>query len=154
MIVRGERCNKAPLSFLSSWPSCSSASGVWDRCTPSQIVLRDDPAPGKIEVVRGKLVREYMSVPPALGIAVSGQPEKQVRILTLAPCRICDPVETRQIYFHRPMHELFRTFFRTWLVMDALEKLEFTEEDTEPKIESNSNCTQLPAILAFRMKLL
>lgn len=51
------------------------------------------------------------------------------------------------------MHEIFTTFFREGLVMDAMEELAFTEEDAEPhRIESSSNFTQLPAILAFRMR--
>ena len=59
----------------------------------------------------------------------------------------------KQLYFHRPMHELFATFFKAGLVMDAMEELAFTEEDAEERIESSSNYTQLPAILAFRMRL-
>lgn len=58
-----------------------------------------------------------------------------------------------QLYFHRPMHEIFTTFFRNGLVMDAMEELAFTEEDAESRIESSSNYTQLPAILAFRMRM-
>ncbi|AEO61384.1 hypothetical protein MYCTH_2311484, partial [Thermothelomyces thermophilus ATCC 42464] len=42
------------------------------------IEVRFDPVTGESEIVRGKIVREYMSVPPSLGIAVPGQPEKQV----------------------------------------------------------------------------
>jgi hypothetical protein len=51
------------------------------------------------------------------------------------------------------MHEIFTTFFRNGLVMDAMEELAFTEEDAESRIESSSNYTQLPAILAFRMRV-
>ena len=51
------------------------------------------------------------------------------------------------------MHELFSTFFKTGLVMDAMEELAFTEEDAEERIQSSANYTQLPAILAFRMRL-
>ena len=42
------------------------------------IEVRDDPVTGECEVIRGKMIREYMSVPPAMGIAVPGQPVKQV----------------------------------------------------------------------------
>jgi hypothetical protein len=51
------------------------------------------------------------------------------------------------------MHELFATFFRHGLVMDAMEELAFAKEDGEERIESTSNFTQLPIILAFRMRL-
>jgi hypothetical protein len=50
------------------------------------------------------------------------------------------------------MHELFTSFFRAGLVMDAMEELAFTEDDAEDRIESSSNYTQLPAILSFRMR--
>ncbi|KAK4096349.1 S-adenosyl-L-methionine-dependent methyltransferase [Parathielavia hyrcaniae] len=99
------------------------------------ITVGYNPATGNEEIVRGKLIKEYMSVPPAMGIAVPGQPEKQ-------------------LYFHRPMHELFATFFKTDLVMDAMEELAFTEEDVEEnRIQSTTNFPQLPVILAFRMRL-
>ncbi|GAB1319722.1 S-adenosyl-L-methionine-dependent methyltransferase [Madurella fahalii] len=99
------------------------------------VELQPNPVTGELEVVRTKIIKDYMYVPPAMGIAVAGQPVKQV-------------------YYHRPMHELFTTFFRSGLVMDAMEELAFTEEDAEARIESSSNYTQLPAILAFRMRLL
>ncbi len=51
------------------------------------------------------------------------------------------------------MHELFAIFFKVGLVMDAMEELAFTAEDAQERIESSSNYTQLPAILAFRMRL-
>jgi hypothetical protein len=51
------------------------------------------------------------------------------------------------------MDEIFTTFFKAGLVMDAMEELAFSEEDAEERIESSSNYTQLPTILAFRMRL-
>jgi hypothetical protein len=51
------------------------------------------------------------------------------------------------------MHELFTTFFKAGLVMDAMEELAFTDTDAEERIESMSNYTQIPFILAFRMRL-
>lgn len=51
------------------------------------------------------------------------------------------------------MQELFSTFFKTGLVMDAMEEPAFTSEDATPeRLESTSNYTQLPSILAFRMR--
>ncbi|KAK3305188.1 S-adenosyl-L-methionine-dependent methyltransferase [Chaetomium strumarium] len=98
------------------------------------IQRRFNPATGEEEITRSRVITEYMDVPPAKGIAVDGQPAKQ-------------------LYFHRPMHELFATFFRHGLVMDAMEELAFSEDDGEERIESTSNFTQLPIILAFRMRL-
>ncbi|KAH6842318.1 S-adenosyl-L-methionine-dependent methyltransferase [Chaetomium sp. MPI-CAGE-AT-0009] len=93
------------------------------------------PVTGECEITRSRIIKEYMSVPPAVGIAIPGQPVKQ-------------------IYFHRPMHELFGIFFKVGMVMDAMEELAFTEEDAvEERIEATSNYTQLPFILSFRVRL-
>jgi len=52
------------------------------------------------------------------------------------------------------MAELFSTFFKAGLVMDAMEELAFTEADKDAKrVDASCNYTQLPAILAFRMRL-
>ena len=42
------------------------------------IQVRYDPATGEQVVERTLVIKEYMDVLPALGIAVPGQPEKQV----------------------------------------------------------------------------
>ncbi|KAJ4390307.1 hypothetical protein N0V85_007357 [Neurospora sp. IMI 360204] len=97
--------------------------------------LRYDGETGDLEVVRTKVIKNYLHVPPYKGIAIPGQPK-------------------RQLYFHRPMDELFTTFFRAGLVMDAMEEPAFSEEDEEKsRVESSRNYTQLPAILSFRMRL-
>lgn len=94
-----------------------------------------DPETGEQRVVRSKVVTEYLDVKPAKGVAVVGQPEKQ-------------------IYFHRPLGELFSTFFKAGLVMDKMEELAFTEADRDDeRVAASCNYTQLPAILAFRMRL-
>ncbi|KAK3375683.1 S-adenosyl-L-methionine-dependent methyltransferase [Lasiosphaeria ovina] len=98
------------------------------------IDLRFDPATGDLDVVRAKVVRDYLFVPPAKGVAFIDQPE-------------------RQLYFHRPIHELLGVFFRAGLVLDALEEPAFTAADHEARVESSANYTQLPALLAFRMRL-
>lgn len=52
------------------------------------------------------------------------------------------------------MDQLFTTFFKAGMVMDGMEELAFTEADADPeRVESNVNYTQLPAILAWRMRL-
>jgi hypothetical protein len=51
------------------------------------------------------------------------------------------------------MHELFSVFFRAGLVMDAFEEPAFAEEDgVKERIVVHSNYTQLPAIIALRMR--
>lgn len=52
------------------------------------------------------------------------------------------------------MDQLFTTFFKAGMVMDGMEELAFTEADADPeRVESSVNYTQLPAILAWRMRL-
>lgn len=52
------------------------------------------------------------------------------------------------------MDQLFTTFFKAGMVMDGMEELAFTEADVDPqRVESNVNYTQLPAILAWRVRL-
>jgi hypothetical protein len=52
------------------------------------------------------------------------------------------------------MHELFGTFFKCGLVMDRMEELAFDNDAViTEKLEAQSNFTQFPIILAFRMRL-
>ncbi|KAK8039346.1 hypothetical protein PG993_007757 [Apiospora rasikravindrae] len=98
------------------------------------IELKDRNGLDKPEITRAKVIREYLNVPPSHAVAQWGQP-------------------TLQITFHRPIHELFTTFFREGLVMDAVEEPAFTEADrVEERVEAHSNFTQLPALLAFRLR--
>ncbi|ETS79379.1 hypothetical protein PFICI_09232 [Pestalotiopsis fici W106-1] len=83
---------------------------------------------------RAKVIREYLHIPPYRGVAVWGQPAEQV-------------------IFHRSMQELFGTFFRAGLVLDAFEEPAFTEEDAiSERTYAHTNFPQLPAILSFRMR--
>ncbi|KAK7948104.1 uncharacterized protein PG986_008990 [Apiospora aurea] len=98
------------------------------------IELKDGKGLDKPEITRAKVIREYLDVPPIHGVAEWGQP-------------------TLQIIFHRPIHEIFTTFFREGLVMDAIEEPAFTEADgVKERVEAHSNFTQLPALLAFRLR--
>ena len=55
--------------------------------------------------------------------------------------------------FHRPLHEIFGTFFKRGLVLDGLEEPSFTEADANPdRIVSTVNFPQLPALMAFRLR--
>ncbi|KAK8087139.1 hypothetical protein PG994_002113 [Apiospora phragmitis] len=99
------------------------------------IELKDRNSLDKPEITRAKVIREYLDVPPSHAVAQWGQPTLQ------------------KVTFHRPIHELFTTFFREGLVMDAIEEPAFTEADrVEERIESHANFTQLPALLAFRLR--
>ena len=47
------------------------------------IEVNFDPVSGDCEVVRSKVVKEYMSVPPAMGIAVPSQSVKSVSFVRI-----------------------------------------------------------------------
>jgi hypothetical protein len=47
--------------------------------------VRNNPETGELEIIRGKIIREYMSVPPYKGVAVPGQPQKQVGSSLVSP---------------------------------------------------------------------
>lgn len=56
------------------------------------------------------------------------------------------------MFFHRPLHDLFRPFFRHGLVLDGLEEPSFTGGYDEEKIQSYCNFPQIPPIMAFRLR--
>ncbi|KAI0412522.1 S-adenosyl-L-methionine-dependent methyltransferase [Xylaria grammica] len=89
---------------------------------------------GYPEIIRAKTIEKYLDVPPYSDVALYGQP-------------------ALQIIYHRSFQELFSTFFKTGLVMDAMEEPAFGPEDAMPdRIQASCNYTQLPAILAFRLR--
>ncbi|KAK4452617.1 PvdO [Podospora aff. communis PSN243] len=99
------------------------------------ITIDCDPATGELRTVRSKIITEYLDVKPAMGDALAGQPRKQV-------------------VFHRPIGELYTTFFKQGLVLDAMEELAFTKEhENKARVDSSANYTQLPALLAWRMRM-
>ncbi|KAK6065899.1 methyltransferase type 11 [Seiridium cupressi] len=116
----------------------------------------DSSSTAGLKVTRGKVIREYMHVPPYRGVASYGQPAQQVSSIQgfLVPCPTGrSEIDARKVYFHRSMHELFGIFFRPGLVMDGFEELAFSEEDgSKERIEVHTNFPQLPAILAFRLR--
>ncbi|TLD14624.1 hypothetical protein PspLS_11032 [Pyricularia sp. CBS 133598] len=89
---------------------------------------------GELVVERARIVKDYMSIPPYRGLAIPGQPAKQ-------------------IYYHRTFQDLFAPFFRAGLVLDRLDELAFSEEDGDPdRIESTLNFTQIPIMMSFRVR--
>ncbi|KAH8123567.1 hypothetical protein FP744_10005897 [Trichoderma asperellum] len=89
---------------------------------------------GDQEIVLSKVIHEYLNVEPCKGVFIVGQ-------------------EAPQLYFHRPVHELFGVFFKRGLVMDALEEPSFTQEDVVPeRLYATANFTQFPALMSFRFK--
>lgn len=136
-----------------------------------QIIEEDEHTSASVHVVRSKIITKYLDVPPWRGVFAYDQPEQQVS--NSSPISSPQPpfssslvqrkekkrltrsqlVREQKYYFHRPLHELFATYFRAGLVMDALEEPAFTKEQGNPgMLESHRNFDQLPAILAFRMR--
>lgn len=57
--------------------------------------------------------------------------------------------------FHRPLHEIVAPFFNLGLLMDRLEEPNFDESFVdESRPHASKNYTQLPKVLAFRMRSL
>jgi hypothetical protein len=115
-----------------------------------------DPATMAFETTIGKTIIEYLNIDPYKGVAVPGQDHPQVREHKWQDVAILGYMLTgAKLYFHRPIHELFSTFFGAGLVMDGLEEPCFKKEDGDPRrMLSTSNFVQLPPILGFRLRLM
>ncbi|EFE40723.1 hypothetical protein TRV_04548 [Trichophyton verrucosum HKI 0517] len=101
------------------------------------VEYKDNPESGREEVFHSLKMTKYLHVPPYKGVATQSQPHPQ-------------------LYFHRPMHEIFAPFFKAGLVLDALEEPNFDEAYVKARdldIGSLRQFTQFPKILAFRMKI-
>ncbi|GBF60162.1 hypothetical protein TMEN_2567 [Trichophyton mentagrophytes] len=101
------------------------------------VEYRDNPESGREEAFHSLKMTKYLHVPPYKGVATQSQPHPQ-------------------LYFHRPMHEIFAPFFKAGLVLDALEEPNFDEAYVKARdldIGSLRQFTQFPKILAFRMKI-
>ncbi|KAK2737355.1 hypothetical protein FQN57_007533 [Myotisia sp. PD_48] len=97
----------------------------------------DNRETGREEAHYTMKMDQYLHVPILAGVADQRQPHKQV-------------------YFHRPMHELFSTFFRTGLILDSLEEPNFDDAYVEKNnIDHGSlrRFTQFPKLLAFRLRV-
>ncbi|KAK2761226.1 hypothetical protein FQN54_001748 [Arachnomyces sp. PD_36] len=105
------------------------------------IEVGDDPISGSRQITQSIKVTKYLHVTPAKGVFLDGQP-------------------VPQIYHHRPLHSLLSPFLKTnSLVLDSLEEPNFDldEEGRErarvaQRLEAARNFTQIPKILAFRLR--
>ncbi|KAE8386299.1 S-adenosyl-L-methionine-dependent methyltransferase [Aspergillus alliaceus] len=102
-----------------------------------EIELRINEENGMTEPVYTFSLTHYMNKPPARGVAIEGQPKLQ-------------------IYYHRPLHELFRPFFQAGLLLDALEEPTFSAPDEQQKmrLDADENFREMPPIMGFRMRRL
>lgn len=98
------------------------------------IELAENQATGRFESKHSISVTRYLDIPPGKAEALPGQPHVQM-------------------LFHRPLHDLFRPFFRCGLVLDGLEEPSFHKDPDEENIQSYYNFPQIPPVLAFRLRL-
>ncbi|PGH21401.1 hypothetical protein AJ80_03318 [Polytolypa hystricis UAMH7299] len=98
----------------------------------------DSPATGREEFIHSIKMTHYLRVATSKSVFMQQQP-------------------TSQLYFHRPLHEIFAPFFRANLVMDALEEPNFDDEYVaavgDLDMGSWRRWTQIPKILAFRLRV-
>ena len=92
-----------------------------------------DPETGRFTIRRSRVVTQYLHVAPYRGIAIEDQPASQ-------------------LYFHRPLHELFGVFFKAGLVLDALEEPNFTTDLEKLDPKNPSDHSQIPSVMAFRLR--
>jgi hypothetical protein len=139
------------------------------------IEVQDDPATGSRQITQSIKVTKYLDVPPAKGVFMDGQPTPQVTPSPSHPIHFPFPHShlfpfhtsytnknkpKKKIYYHRPLHLLLSTFFKTGsLVLDNLEEPNFDlDKDAKERarvaerLEAARNFTQIPKILAFRLR--
>jgi SAM-dependent methyltransferase len=86
-----------------------------------------------IEVTRHAVkMSDYLVVPPGKGTGMPGEPEPHW-------------------YFHRPLHELFGTFFQAGFALDGLEEPALETRNTNPHELSWSNIPGIPPVLVARL---
>jgi 2-polyprenyl-3-methyl-5-hydroxy-6-metoxy-1,4-benzoquinol methylase len=87
-----------------------------------------------VETYSIKIAR-YLDLPPGKGIGIIGQPEPHY-------------------YFHRPLGDLFGTFFQAGFALDGLEEPAFPAEAEGRNAFSWENFKGIPPVLAVRMRLM
>jgi 2-polyprenyl-3-methyl-5-hydroxy-6-metoxy-1,4-benzoquinol methylase len=102
--------------------------------TGCRLVLEEEERDGGFVVVPAVKVVRYLTSGSSMGIGIPGQP-------------------VPQHYFHRPLHELLRTFFDRGFVLDGLEETAFQgREDAQPCL-SWDHYPEIPPVLVVRLRL-
>jgi SAM-dependent methyltransferase len=96
------------------------------------IAERED-VDGKVVEHSGVVVRRYLHVEPHTG---AGAPDEPVP----------------HVYFHRPLHELLNTAFRSGFVMDGIEEPAFPSETASSKALSWTALPQIPPVMVVRLR--
>lgn len=118
------------------------------------IAVSEDEEGNRI-VERSIVLSQYLNVPPRrIAPFRQDQPVKQVK-QCLVSYGSAVRLLVEQIAFHRPLHELLAPFFAVGLVMDRLEEPNFDQNFVdESRPHASKNYTQIPKILAFRLRSL
>jgi 2-polyprenyl-3-methyl-5-hydroxy-6-metoxy-1,4-benzoquinol methylase len=102
--------------------------------TGCRLVLEEEERDGALVVTPAVKVVRYMTSGSSMGIGIPGQP-------------------VPQHYFHRPLHELLRTFFDRGFVLDGLEERAFADrEEIRPRL-SWDHFPEIPPVLVARLRL-
>jgi len=101
--------------------------------TGCRLVLEEEERDGAFVVEPSVKVVRYMTSGSSMGIGIPGQP-------------------VPQFYFHRPLHELLRTFFDRGFVVDGLEERAFEDrEEAQPRL-SWDHFGEIPPVLVVRLR--
>ena len=118
-----------------------------------KVEIGTDPKSGRATITRSRVITQYLRMPSYRGVAHEDQPVSQVWIQTpiSRPELAAAFADADKLYFHRPLHELFRVFFANGLVLDAMEEPTFTDEkNLDPR--NPSDHSQIPFVFAFRLR--
>jgi SAM-dependent methyltransferase len=115
----------APFVFSITHP-CFNRLGV-------RLVAEQQEVAGEVVDRTGVLVTRYLTHETGEGVAIAGQPAKQ-------------------LYHERPLSELLGTFFRTGLVLDGIEEPAFRDEGTGRP--DWGNIPEIPPVLTGRLRSL
>jgi len=101
--------------------------------TGCRLVLEEEERDGALVVTPAVKVVRYMTAGSSMGIGIPGQP-------------------VPQHYFHRPLHQLLRTFFDRGFVLDGLEERAFDGlEEARPRL-CWDHFPEIPPVLVVRLR--
>jgi SAM-dependent methyltransferase len=97
------------------------------------MMLEEEDRAGELRETRSVRVSAYLDIPPGMGMGMPGEPQPHY-------------------YFHRPLHELLGACFAAGFVLDGLLEPAFGLADASPRSLSWTNLTQIPPVLAARLR--
>lgn len=98
------------------------------------LALEEDDRMGELRETRSVRIVAYLGIPPGKGAGMPGEPQPHY-------------------YFHRPLHELLGACFAVGFALDGLLEPAFGPDAASPRPLSWLNFTQIPPVLAARLRL-